>query len=114
MAADLGPDTKKGATVVRDNQNLTIGILSVTATILFVGVVFVTMLGQNTALAIGQTDRGGDYIVVTGQFTQNSELVYVTDAAAKRLNSYAYDATQRQVILWDTQDLGKVFASAKN
>ena len=82
--------------------------------ILFVGIVFVTMLGQNTALAIGQTDRGGDYIVVTGQFTQNSELVYVTDAAAKRLNSYAYDATQRQVILWDTQDLGKVFASAKN
>lgn len=98
---------------MHDRQNLTIGILSITATVLFVGVMVVMMLGQTPALAIGQTDRGGDYIMVTGQFTQNSELVYVTDAAAKRLNAYGYDTTRRDLILWDSQDLAKVFTAAK-
>ena len=98
---------------MHDKQNLTIGILSITATVLLVGVMVVMMLANTPALAIGQTDRGGDYIMVTGQFTQNSELVYVTDAAAKRLNAYAYDPTRRDLILWDTQELAKVFASAR-
>ncbi len=59
-----------------DNQNLTIGVLSITAVVLLVGVLVTLAGGQNEALAIGQTARGGDYVVATGQFTQNSELVY--------------------------------------
>ncbi len=98
---------------MRDNQNLTIGILSITATVLFVGVVVVLMVGDKPAMAIGQTDRGGDYIMVTGQFTPNVEMVYLTDAAAKKLNAYSYDITQRQLILWDSQDLAKIFAGVR-
>lgn len=98
---------------MRDNQNMTIGILSITATILFVGLVVVLMLGNKPAMAIGETDRGGDYIMVTGQYTPNVELIYVTDAAAKKLNAYSYDTTQRQLVLWNSQDLAKVFAAVR-
>jgi hypothetical protein len=98
---------------VQDDKNLTIGVLSITAVVLLIGVILTAVGGQNQALAIGQSDRGGDYIVVTGQFTQSTELVYVTDAAARRLNLYSYDATRRQLILWDSQDLRRVFGKPR-
>ncbi len=94
---------------MRDQQTFTIGILCVTATILLAAVLIQIHDGPEPALAIGQTDRGGDYILVTGQFTSNSEVLYITDAAARRLNVYAYDPTRRDIILWDTQDLGMIF-----
>lgn len=95
-----------------DNQNLTIGVLSITAVVLLVGVFLTVAGGPNEALAIGQTARGGDYIVVTGQFTQNSELVYVLDAPARRLNAYSFDKTRREFILWDSQDWGRLLGGA--
>ena len=98
---------------MQDDKNLTIGVLSITAVVLLVGVILTSVGGQNQALAIGQSDRGGDYIVVTGQFTQSAELVYVADAAAGRLNLYSYDATRRQLILWDSQDLRRVFGKPR-
>ncbi len=96
-----------------DNRNFIIGVLSVMATILFVGLVVVTMTGEKPAYAIGQTDRGGDYILVTGQFTENSELVYVIDAAARRLISYSYEATTRDFTLWNAVDLSKLPGAGK-
>ena len=94
---------------MQDNKNLAIGVLSITATILFAAFLIVTIIPTPHAQAIGQTDRGGDYIVVTGQFTDSSELVYVTDAAANRLHAYAFDWGRRQIILWDNHDLNRVF-----
>lgn len=98
---------------MNDSKNLAIGVLSITATILLVGVILTSFLTANTAMAIGQTDRGGDYIMVTGQFTENSELIYVTDAAAQRLNLYSYETSTRQFILWDTIDLKGVFSPGR-
>jgi hypothetical protein len=97
---------------VQDSQNLTIGVLSITAVVLLVGVVLTVVGGQNQARAIGQTAWGGDYIVATGQFTQNSELVYVMDARARRLNAYSFDKTRRQLIYWHSQDLGGLLGGA--
>jgi len=94
---------------MQDNKNLAIGVLSITATILFAAFLIVTVLPTPQVQAIGQTDRGGDYIVVTGQFTDSSELVYVTDAAANRLHAYGFDWSRRQFILWDNHDLNRVF-----
>jgi hypothetical protein len=96
---------------MQDKPNLTIGVLSITAVVLLVGV-FITLGQQNSAMAIGQLDRGGDYILVTGQFTDTTELVYVTDAAAQRMNIYSDDQSTRQFDLWDTIDLRRVFAAA--
>lgn len=90
---------------MRDNRNLAIGILTMTAVFLLTFAVLTTLGPQNQALAIGQSDRGGDYKMVTGQFTQNSEVVYLLDAAAKRLNIYSYDKTRRQFLLWESLDM---------
>ncbi|MBK8267917.1 MAG: hypothetical protein IPK83_06270 [Planctomycetes bacterium] len=93
-----------------DNRNFLIGVLSITATILFVGLLVVTSVGPTPAMAIGQLDRGGDYIMVTGQFTENSELVYVVDAAAKRMIGYSYETTTRDFVLWNATDLARIGA----
>lgn len=98
---------------MNDSKNLAIAVLSITATVLLVGVILGGLFTANEALAIGQTDRGGDYIMVTGQFTQNSELIFVTDAAAQRLNLYSYETSTRQFVLWDSLDLKSIFGTPK-
>lgn len=96
---------------MQDKSNIAIGTLSITAVVLFVGVML-SVSRQEQAAAMGVLDRGGDYIVVTGQFSDSNELVYVTDAAAQRMNVYSYEQTNRQFMLWDTVDLRRVFAQA--
>ena len=100
-----------GNYAVQDNrENLAIGVLSITATILLVGVILVLSGGQNQAFAMsGGNDRAGDYVMATGQFSSSTDLVYVTDAAANRLNIYGYDRTQRELRLFDTHDLRREF-----
>ena len=98
---------------MQDKNSFTIGVLSITATVLLVGVILTTLGGQNTVQAIGQTDRGGDYILVTGQFTNSNELIYITDAAAKRLYVYGYDWNRRSLVLWDWHDLKRTFENAR-
>lgn len=95
---------------MRNRHDMAIGVLTITAVILLVGTVLVFTGSQNQALAIGQTDRGGDYIVVTGQFTENDEIIYVTDAAAQRMNVYSYDWNRGGLVLWDTHDLKRTLA----
>ncbi|MFQ5410686.1 MAG: hypothetical protein ACE5EC_00245 [Phycisphaerae bacterium] len=90
---------------MRDNRNLVIAVLSITAVVLLVGIL---VSDPDRALAIGQLDRGGDYIMLTGQFSDSSELLYITDAAARRLNVYGYNSTNRQFVLWDSIDLTRL------
>jgi len=96
---------------MNDQKNMTIGVLAITAVILLTAVVL-TIGGSGKAMAMGQIDRGGDYILVTGQFSDSSELIYITDAAAQRMNIYSYDTTTRQFTLWDTVDLRRTFTQA--
>ena len=95
---------------MKDNQSLTIAALVITAVILGVGIILGGNSSANRAMAIGEIDRGGDYIMVTAQFTSSDEVVYITDAAAQMMNLYSYDATQRQLVLWDQVDLKRVLA----
>ncbi len=94
---------------MQDNRNLTIGVLTITAVILLVGILLASNSTSHQAMAIGQIDRGGDYIIVTGQFTLNTELVYVVDAATRRMCAYSYDTTRRRIALWNQQDLKRIF-----
>ncbi len=98
---------------MHDSRNLTIGVLTITATVLFVGLVLTTSGPDSQAVAYGQLDRGGDYVIFTGQFTQNTELVYIVDAAAKRLVAYSYETSNRQIRLWDAVDLAQFGARKK-
>ena len=79
-----------------ERHGLSIGILSVTAVVLLVGIVVVSVV-QKSAMAIGMSDRGGDYIVVTVQFTQSKEAIVVTDAAAERMAAYMFNETNRRM-----------------
>lgn len=91
---------------MNDNKNLTIGILSVSAVVLLAALIVTTAMPQ-PVMALGQLDRGGDYILMTSQFTENSEVVFVTDAAARRMIMYSYEPTTRDIRFWDAIDLGK-------
>ena len=91
---------------MNENKNLTIGVLAITATILLAAL-FITLSIPQPAMALGQHDRGGDYIMVTSQFTENSEVIFITDAAAKRMIMYSYEPTTRTLTLWDAIDLGR-------
>ncbi len=92
---------------MNNTANLKIGVLSITATILLVGLLLSLSWHDNQAHAIGQIDRGGDYLMMTGQFTENSELIYITDAAALRMNSYSWEPPTNELKFWDSIDLSQ-------
>ncbi len=84
-----------------DGKTFGIGVLSITACILFVGLMLLPAPAPvQPAYGIGQNDRGGDYIMVTQQISIGSatkEGVVVIDAAAKQLIVYAYDISRKQL-----------------
>lgn len=77
-----------------DAKTFAIGILSVTACVLFVGLV---LFIQTPAQAIGMNDRGGDYIMLTQQISNTAEAIVVIDAAAKRMILYGFDYNNKQL-----------------
>lgn len=81
-----------------DGQTFAIGVLSVTSCVLLVGFLLVTMMPR-PASAIGMLDRGGDYIMLTQQFSNSTEGVVIVDAAAKRMNVYVLDLSSKQIKL---------------
>lgn len=94
-----------------ESQNLAIGVLSITAVILLVGVLVVSAVNDR-AMAIGQTDRGGDYILVTSQFNNNTEFVIVTDAATQQMLIYGWNMGAKQLDVFSSVDLKKLSAAA--
>ena len=82
-----------------ERQNLdvrvfAIGVLSVTACILFVALLLIT---TQPAQAIGQLDRGGDYIMLTQQLTSSQEGCLVIDAASRQMTLYALNNSNKQL-----------------
>lgn len=93
--------------------SMTIGVLSITAVILLVGVLVVSTINSR-AMAIGQTDRGGDYIVVTSQFNSGTEAVIVTDAATQQMIVYAWVTSAGRLDIWDRFDLKRLTEGVPN
>ena len=81
-----------------DSKTFAIGVLSVTAAILLVGMILVTAF-PTRALATGQNDRSGDYLMLTQQISNSVEGVVVIDAASKRMNVYGLDLGGKQLKL---------------
>lgn len=77
-----------------DGKTFAIGVLSITACILFVGLLLIT---SEAAYGIGQTDRAGDYIMLTQQLTDYQEGVIVIDAASRQMTLYALDGANKQL-----------------
>ena len=91
-----------------DYRLFAIGILSVTAAVLFVGLMLVS---QPEARATGMNDRGGDYIMLTQQISATSEGVVVVDASSKQMIIYEYDYNNRNLAIVqrvNLQDYSKI------
>lgn len=81
-----------------DRQTFTIGVLGVTAVVLFIGLLMVGV-GQPHALGTATLDRAGDYILVTQQLSNSQEGVVVIDAASRQMNLYALENNNKQLRL---------------
>jgi hypothetical protein len=81
-----------------DSKSFAIGVLSVTAAILLVGFVLVTAFPR-PALATGQNDRSGDYVMLTQQISNSVEALIVIDAASQRMCMYHLDLGAKQLKL---------------
>jgi hypothetical protein len=79
-----------------DTRTFAIGVLSITACILFVGLLMLTMQPP-PAYGIGQTDRAGDYMMVTQQLTNSQEGVIIVDAASRQMTLYALNGSNKQL-----------------
>jgi len=73
------------------NKNWAIGILSVIATILFVGLMIISTGTPQNAYAVGQNGAGGDYLACTSQLDESTEVIYILDAGVGRLNVYGFN-----------------------
>lgn len=104
MSSEGPARTDDARTISRDT--LAIGVLSITATILLVGVLVVVSM-PTPAAAIGETDRGGDYVMVTSQFMNNWEVLFVTDGAVGRMAAYFYNLNNQTIQLWDAVELAR-------
>lgn len=96
-----------------DRQTFYGGVLTITACILLVAWFFLAY-ATSPALGIGQSDRGGDYIMLTQQISTSQEAVVVVDAASKRMLLYAFDYNNRQVVMLDGFDLSRLRGAAKD
>lgn len=90
-----------------DSKNLTIGVLSVTATILLVGVILMGTVGQQPAMGYGQLDRGGDYLLLTSQWRTEHELLWVLDGRSRTLGMYYFEPRRSRLELVGTIDLAE-------
>ncbi|MBK9120196.1 MAG: hypothetical protein IPM18_11430 [Phycisphaerales bacterium] len=77
-----------------DHRTFAIGVLSVTACVLFVGLL---MVGPQPARAAFQHDRAGDYIMLTMQVSTTKEVLVVIDGAARRMIVYEFDFNRRNM-----------------
>ncbi len=96
-----------------DSKNFTIGILSTTAVILFVGLIIISTQPE-PAYASGMGDRGGDYIMLTGSMWEQEELLYVINTADEKMITYRYDMMANQIVPTATQNLKRFFQPPPN
>lgn len=71
-----------------NSKDFAIGLLSVTAAILFTGIVLIQALAPQPAIASGQSVSIGQYVVTTSRPDEVSEMIWILDTNALRMNSY--------------------------
>lgn len=91
-----------------DKRDFTIGVLSTTAVILFVGLAVIHTRPQ-LAYASGMGDRGGDYLVLSGAVWDQEEYLYVFNTAQNKMMIYRYDRNKKSIIAHGPADLNRLF-----
>lgn len=87
-------------------QNMLIVTLVMTATILTTLLVAGWLYTEQPAYG-AVTSRAGDYVVATGSFDSDKDVVYVLDVANAKLNLYYPDINTNMITLGVSMDLSK-------
>jgi hypothetical protein len=80
-----------------NTKDFAIGILSVTAIILLVGLLLLQAAPQ-PVLASGQSGTVGSFVVTTTHVDEQCELLCILDTGAQRLNVYQLEPTSNQLM----------------
>jgi len=89
-----------------DGKTFSIGVLSITACVLFAALLLVPA-SQQPAYAEGQTTRSGDFHMTTFRVADSRESIAVTDVAARKMLLYAWDGGDRELVLQAGYDLSR-------
>lgn len=90
---------------IMTTKDFAIGILSVTAVILFAAVFIIMNVAPQQAVAFGQNQRAGDFLVSTAQLDETADLVILVEAAQQRMNVYGFNVPVNQIELVQQLDL---------
>lgn len=93
---------------MNSTENVTILLLVVTAAVLTTLLVAGYLYNEPAYAAAGSA-KSGDYIMVAGQYNQDSDFLYVLDIAAQKLNIYFPNVNTNAITLGDSVDLSKTF-----
>ncbi|UCF32368.1 MAG: hypothetical protein JSV78_08525 [Phycisphaerales bacterium] len=89
-----------------DSKNFAIGVLSVTAVILLVGILVIHSM-PTPAAASGMTQTGGNYVMSVGRLNVNEEVLYVIDSSDAKVLLYAFDIARKQIVPQSGIDLNE-------
>lgn len=91
-----------------NHKDLAIGVLSVTAVILFSAFIITQHFAPQQAMAYGQNERAGDFLISTAQLDDTAELLIVVEAALQRMNVYGFNVPAGQIELIQQVDLAAI------
>lgn len=87
-------------------KNIAIGFLSVTAVILFVGIMLVSATPK-PAQAGNVSSYGGAFTVTIGRVTRDAELLYLVDNTTERLLVYGLNRRSGKIAILDKAELSQ-------
>ena len=112
---------------MKDPKNLSIALLCVSATVLatalalppraapapahadVLATAFALLPGTAAPAHADTPVRGGDYIMITGAYSDSVDLLYVIDVVAQKVNTYVFNPQTNELVLRDQFDLKPVF-----
>lgn len=88
-----------------NGRDFAIGVLSVTAVVLFTGLLILQSVSPQPAYGSGQGATSGDYVFSTARLDDTTEVVFAVDTVAQQMNMYAFIPAAGNVQLVQQFDL---------
>ncbi|MGC9455622.1 MAG: hypothetical protein ACP5HU_12280 [Phycisphaerae bacterium] len=93
---------------MKNNQNITIVLLTISAAILSVMLV-ATMTQTSQEAQAAASVKQGDYIMVTGEISARYDALYAVDVLERRMNVYWVNPDNNRLEILATADLERAF-----
>ena len=92
---------------MQNPQHVTIGLLLAVAAVL--GMLVLATSGPEPSARADTSVSGGNYILVSGEWSSSLDLIYIINIATRRMNVYWYNQNMDSVELVDSIDLARTF-----